>query len=78
MIVRVSHPYGEHEMTLREWMATGPGKRPWVSPYAARDASTGMDLPLSVIPIKFRNNLLSRVLIKLGFFDDPWLGKADQ
>jgi len=72
IIVTVGHPFGDVEVTLREWIATGPGPRPFVAPYKARHAKTGAALPLTVIPLRFRNDEESRRLIAEGVIDSPW------
>jgi hypothetical protein len=38
----------------------------------ARHAKTGERLPLSVIPIQYRNDEESRALIAQGVIEDPW------
>ena len=72
ILVHVRHPHGDQEIPLSEWMKAGPGERPLVRPSSARDASTGANLPMSVIPLPYRNNALSRFLIRLGFLRNPW------
>ena len=72
ILVVVRHPHGDVETTLREWMKTGPGSRDLVAPVGALDAATGESLGLSVIPLRYRNNRLSRSLIRLGLLENPW------
>lgn len=62
----------EAGMSMREWMELGPGPRPGIRPVSARHAVTGKKLPLSVVPLRYRNTALSRLLILLGFLQDPW------
>jgi hypothetical protein len=76
-LVVIGHPYGDVEVPLAVWIATGPGPRPGVRPIRARSRSTGQPLPLSVIPLRYRNNWLSRLAIRHGLLDDPW-PPADQ
>ncbi len=70
--VVVSHPHGDVEVPLKEWIRTGLGPRSFVSPSGAKHIGTGKELPLSIIPLKYRNNFLSRFLISLGILKNPW------
>lgn len=70
--VILAHPHGEVKIPLEEWLLTGPGERDGVRPIAAKSQITGESLPMSVIPLRYRNNQWSRLLIKLGFLSDPW------
>lgn len=72
IIVVVGHPFGQVEISLAEWMGTGPGHRPLVRPIAARRRSTGEQLPLSIIPVRYRNDDESRRLIARGELEPPW------
>jgi hypothetical protein len=79
ILVVIEHPYATAEVPLDDWMETGPGYRPLLRPVGARDRRTGKPLPLSVIPLRYRNNFLSRLLIALGLMKNPWghLGKGE-
>jgi hypothetical protein len=72
ILVSIAHPHGELELPLAEWMRVGPGPRELVRPIAARSAATGQPLPLSVVPLAYRNDRLSRTLIRLGLLKNPW------
>jgi hypothetical protein len=72
VLVVVGHPFGDIEVPLAVWIATGPGPRPGVRPIRARSRSTGQPLPLSVIPFRYRNDKQSRRAIQDGVVDDPW------
>jgi hypothetical protein len=72
IIVTIEHPFGLIEVPIAQWISTGPGPRPLVRPVAARSRSTGIPLPLSVIPLRYRNSSLSRMLIALRLTPDPW------
>jgi len=72
ILVVIRHPHGDIETTLDTWISTGPGSRELVAPIAARDAQTGRPLNLSVVPLRYRNNRLSRGLIRLGLLRCPW------
>jgi hypothetical protein len=72
IIVTISHPFGDVQVTLAEWIRRGPGPRPLVRPVAARSALTGEGLPLTVIPLQYRNDDESRALIERGELEDPW------
>jgi hypothetical protein len=77
VIVVIGHPHGDLAEPLALWMATGPGPRPLVRPIAARSRSTGEPLPLSVIPLPYRNDEESRRAIRDGLIDDPWRRASD-
>jgi hypothetical protein len=74
VLVTISHPFGDLEMPLTQWMAKGPGPRHKVRPQAARSRSTGETLPLAVIPFAYRNDRVSRALIAAGRVEPPWPG----
>jgi hypothetical protein len=72
IIVVVGHPFGDVEVPLADWVAIGPGPRPYVRPLRARSRSTGQPVPLSAIPLRYRNDEQSRQAIQDGLFEDPW------
>jgi hypothetical protein len=72
ILVTLAHPHGDVEVPLAEWMRAGPGGRPLLQPVAARRASTGRPLPLRVIPLRYRNTGLARLLIRARLLPDPW------
>ena len=72
VLVTIGHPAGDIETTLAEWIARGPGPRPLVRPIAARSRATGQSLPLTVIPLRYRNDKESRGLIANGTIESPW------
>jgi hypothetical protein len=72
IVVVIAHPYGNIEVSLAEWIATGPGPRLFVRPIAAKDRATGQALPLEVIPLQYRNDEDSIRLIVEGQLVDPW------
>lgn len=72
IIVTISHPFGEVHVTLSEWIRRGPGPRPLVRPVAARSALSGEELPLTVIPLQYRNDERSRAMIERGEIANPW------
>ena len=72
VMVTIEHPFGQIETTLAEWMARGPGRRPLLRPVAARSRSTGEPLPLTVIPLRYRNDEQSRAMIERGELESPW------
>ena len=71
LVVIVEHPHGMLEMPLEEWIENGPGDRNLLRPTAIRRQS-GERLPLTTIPLKYRNNVWSRLLISVGILADPW------
>ena len=72
VLVVIAHPFGDVEVPLADWIATGPGPRRLVRPVRACSRSTGRPLPLSVIPLRYRNDEESRRAIAHGLLDDPW------
>ena len=50
-IVTVAHPYADVETTLRRWIETGSGPRPYAAITAAR-RSNGDPVPLQAIPLE--------------------------
>ena len=72
VLVTLDHPFGELEVTLARWMAVGPGPRPLVRPIAARSRSTGQELPMSVVPLAYRNDANARALFAAGKLKWPW------
>jgi hypothetical protein len=72
VLVVIAHPFGDVEVPLADWIATGPGSRRFVRPVRARSRSTGRQLPLSLIPLRYRNDGQSRRAIADGLLEDPW------
>ncbi|HEV3000857.1 MAG TPA: hypothetical protein VGW75_08990 [Solirubrobacteraceae bacterium] len=68
----IEHPHGPVEVPLADWIERGPGPRDLLRPTAAHDRQTGERLPLSVIPLPFRNSRVSRALVRLGVLQTPW------
>ena len=75
IIVVLDHPHGKIELSLEEWILKGPGERNHLRPVAAKCKKTGKHLPLHIIPLRYRNNSLSRVLVAMGFLSNPWQEK---
>ena len=63
---------GGYEVSLADWIKYGPDEpymhnRPaWIVSKDGRKFST------RIIPLRFRNNWLSRPLIRWGFLPEPW------
>jgi hypothetical protein len=74
VVVVLGHRFGDVEEPLAEWMARGPGPRSGLRAVAVRSRSTGETLPLSVIPLAYRNDRESRALVAAGRTDSPWPG----
>lgn len=72
ILVSIDHPHGPVSVPLEEWMTKGPGERDLLKPVRASARSTGETLPLSVIPIQYRNSSFVRTLIKLRIMRSPW------
>lgn len=71
VIVTVAHPWADLEVTLRQWIQTGPGPRPFVGITAARWRN-GDPIPLDAIPLRYHNSPRSRRLQRLGLLPSPW------
>lgn len=72
IVVTVQHPYGRVDMSLEKWIRIGPGDRELLRPVAVKSRLADRPLPLKVIPFRYRNNTLSRALIRIGFLTNPW------
>ena len=71
-MVCVSHPWGEVKFNMDVWIEDGPGiHRPLLRPCEAYDEH-GKKVGLWRIPLKYRNNEISRLLIKMGIIENPW------
>lgn len=71
--VQISHPFSLGDfIPLETWIEWGPGPRRFVAPVEARDKLTKERVPLSTVPLRFRNTWLSRLLIKWGYIENPW------
>lgn len=70
--VVLAHPHGMIRVPLDEWIARGPGARPLLQPCAAYNAQTGAQLSLSAVPLRYRNTVVSRLLIRLKLIQNPW------
>ncbi len=73
VLLYIDHPFGRVETTLADWMRTGPGLRARLRPIGARRRSTGESLPLTVVPMRYRNDEESRRLIAEGVLEPPCL-----
>ena len=72
LILVIDHPFGRVDVSLAQWIVTGPGPRPFVQPIAVRRRSTGEELPLTTVPLRYRNDEESRRLIAEGAIESPW------
>lgn len=71
IVVIIEHPFGSVDVPLQTWMSSGPGLRSKVAVHRAKHID-GSPLPIEVVPLRYRNNLLSRMLIRLHILQDPW------
>ncbi len=72
LVIILNHPHGDLEVPLEEWISQGPGARPYVKPVSVRRHDSDEELPLNMIPFRYRNSSLSRFLIRIGVLTDPW------
>lgn len=67
----ITHPWEYTKVPLDTWIKRGPGRRKLMS-VAAVYCVDGRKLPRSVVPWRYRNTLLQRLLIYLDIIADPW------
>ena len=72
ILVGLSHPFGDLQVPLDEWMRVGPQGRPLMRPISAHDARSGKKLPLRVIPWRYRNSALYRLLVRSRLLRPTW------
>ena len=77
IIVTLEHPHGKIEVELEEWIRVGPGQRELLQPISVYQKDSMKELPVRVIPLRYRNNVISRFLIRLGILSDPWEKKRN-
>lgn len=70
--VIISHPHGDIEASIDTWLQNGPGIRKYVTVTSVICVETKEKLSPSVIPLRYRNNRLSRFLIFIGLLQNPW------
>lgn len=70
--VLIEHPHGDRRVPLEEWVRVGPGERRLLRPSGAVDRDTGQRLPVSVVPFRYRNTVLSRLFVRLRVLPPPW------
>ncbi len=71
LVVTVAHPFGDVEVALDEWIKRGPGGRNLMDVSRLR-TTKGEELPLRLLPLRYRNSRPARVLRRLGLLTDPW------
>jgi hypothetical protein len=69
VLVELSHPAGE-QVRLATWIETPP--KPRVRPVAAWSVKWGCELPLKVVPWKYRNGWVARWLVRARVVRNPW------
>lgn len=73
----MEYPHGPLWVPIMEWIKNGPGPRQLLSPSKARTTTEKEEFPVwSVVPLRYRNSRLSRLLISIGLFKNPWAGQA--
>lgn len=71
-IVTLDHPYGKVELTLKEWSILGPDAEHNLTPSSLKEKKTEKKMPLKLIPFKYRNSFLSRLLMRFHLIPNPW------
>ena len=69
--VKIDHPHGVAWIPAIEWMLEGPGPRRLLEPSEMRDAA-GNKVPLSAIPLRYRNTRTARFLKSVGLLENTW------
>ncbi len=73
IVLEVWDASGRLETSIEEWLRTGPGPSRSAKPISARFGPSGRALPLRcLVPLRYRNNALARLLIALHMMPDPW------
>ncbi|MEV6105983.1 hypothetical protein AB0M28_14890 [Streptomyces sp. NPDC051940] len=72
IVVLIQHPFGDLKVPLRTWIDLGPGPRPLLRPTKAWSHATGRELPLTVVPLRYRNTYAARRAIREGRLANPW------
>jgi hypothetical protein len=73
IMLTISISYGDLDRPLVEWIRNGPGRwRPYTRPTRAWSRVTGEELPLTVIPVQYRNTRAVRRAIREGRLPNPW------
>ena len=72
IMVVIDHPFGAVDVSLADWIVRGPGGRSLLRPVRAWSRSTRQGVPLSSIPLRYRNDEESRQAIRDGLIDNPW------
>jgi len=72
IVITVAHPVGDVEVSLVDWIRTGPGPRPYVSIVAARRRSTGDLIAMDEIPLEYHNTPEARSRQRQGLLPCPW------
>jgi len=72
IMVLIAHPAGDVECPLAQWIQIGPGRRTYLRPARAWSRATGEELPLTVIPLQYRNTRAARRAVREGRVSNPW------
>ncbi len=72
IIASIGTMWGGVDVPLTFWMENGPGKKWYLRPYQAKCADDERELGVSKIPLAYRNNALSQLLIAAKVIDYPW------
>ncbi len=73
IVLVVQGASGKFETPIEDWLLRGPGACETARPVAARLAPSGHALPLHcIVPLRYRNTTLSRLLIALRVLPNPW------
>lgn len=70
--VLISNPWVNDYVPLPTWLQMGPGSvRPLTGVIAVRERGTKKKLPISLVPLAYRNTRWSRWLIRMGWLKPP-------
>lgn len=71
IVVILDHPHGKVDVPLTEWIEKGPAFRKYLRPVGAK-TKDGVILSIEVVPFRYRNNLVSRLMCSLRFIKKSW------
>lgn len=71
----ISGSDGEVETTLKDWYTIGPSYRWYLSPIKII-CENGVEKPIQLMPVEYRNTPLARFLIAMGLYSYPWTYNA--
>lgn len=69
--VVIDYKFTTFRIPVKQWLDEGPQGNPAIVPHRL-ECDDGRHLPISQLPLPYRNTRLSRWLIKFGILTNPW------